>query len=260
MVPGKNTLNKPLSHQSMKKIAKQIIQYTSGIFLLVLAASCQPKPLTKHAFTLAQDSCFQNTLAINPDIKFGVITDDSECRQCPYIPKSKLDMTGTITDSMAFLSPNKELRITSWGTANYPGRTTDFTEVIYTYKELVKFNDYAVQMRMFLQDSTLKIVKNLMYKNCQYPHFVMWGENAEYLYLLKTELSRVSLIENRLFKCCLVRFPKKLKKKYWGTVHQMMESAGYYQSDTTALRKKVNKFIDEYGDTLRQLDKVRKKK
>ena len=246
----------------MKKIVKQIIQYTSGIFLLGLAASCQRKPLTKHAFTLAQDSCFQNTLAVNPDIKIGRVTMKYDAQQYPYIAKSKLDMDKgfAVTDSMAFLSPNGEVRITGWSTHYYPGRTTKSTDTMLTYKELVKFNDYAVQKRMFLQDSTLKIVKNIMYKNCQYPHFVMWGENAEYLYLLKTELSPVSLVEDRLFKCCLVRFPQKLKKKYWGTAHQMMEDAGYYTEDTTTLRKEVEEFVDKHYDSLKVWIKKGKKK
>lgn len=244
----------------MKNTIVWIASLISWLIILEVCTSCQRQVTSSGSFTLAKDSCFKNTLAVNPNIKVGILTNDRNFQQWAFIPNSKLDMNGGINDSMAFLSPNKELRITGWPSLGHPSLKEKFQKELYTYQDLVKVNAYAVAQRMFLRDSTLKIVKNVMYKNCQYPHFIMQGENAQYIYFLKTELSRLALIKDRIFKNCLVRFPKHLKNKYWGTVHQMMEDAGYYQADTVALHKEVDKFIETHGDTLRKLVKDRKEK
>ena len=246
----------------MKNTSIWMASLISWLLIIELCTGCQRQVTSSGSFTLAKDSCFKNTLAVNSNIKVSVMMSKTNAQQYPFIPNSLEDMDKglPITDSVAYLSPNKELRITGWPSLGHPSLKEKFQKELYTYQDLVKVNAYAVTQRMFLRDSTLKIVKNVMYKNCQYPHFIMQGENAEYIYLLKTELSRLSLIKDRIFKNCLVRFPKHLKSKYWGTVHQMMEDAGYYQADTVALHKEVDKFIETHGDTLRKLVKERKEK
>jgi len=244
----------------MKKSIKVIIVLLSWVFILWLNSSCQRQPSSANIFTLAQDSCFKNTLVVNPDIKVWNATEKPIAYQYPVILKSKLDIKIITTDSMAFLSPREEVRTTNWSTSGYGELSNKPLDEPLTYKDLIKYNTYAVQQRMFLRDSTLKIVKNVMYKNCQHPHFVMQGENAKYIYFLKTELSPLALSAYPVFKNFLVRFPQKLKKKYWGTVHQMMEDFGYYIGDTTELEKRFDKLLEKHGDTLRKLVKERRKK
>ena len=253
VLPYKITLN----------IQTKPMGYLIGLSLILgWFPSCNPKQQSQYtlSFTLAQDSCFKNTLTPNPNIKVLYGENVAVAYRYPHIPGSKLEEQGPeplpIRDSIVFLSPDQEVRISSWPKHDYPFPESEKL----TYQDLVSFNAYAVAQRMFTQDSTLKIIKNVMYKNCRHPHFVMQGENAQSIYFLKTELSRSAFLEDKELKNFLVQFPKKLKKKYWGTVNQMMEKAGYHVGDTATLRKQVEEFVDKHYDSLKVWIKRGKKK
>lgn len=80
----------------------------------------------------------------------------------------------------------------------------------------------------------------------------MQGANNQHFYFFKTELSTMPFTGDKVLKNCLVRFPKKLKDKYWGTVHQMLEMTGYYQIDTVKVKKAIEKFWGKYKDEFRK--------
>ena len=207
-----------------------INHFQSIVFCSVLLCfqSCQ----STNQFTTAQETCFKNKLPINSTIKYGMATGNDNF-QYPYIKKSLLNMPGATTfkDSMAFLSRDKEIRITHWKKFNFADNHKKFGEDQLMYGDLVKFNNYVAKQKMFIKDKSMRIKSNIMYNKCKYPHFVMQGETRKHYFFMKTELSGLPLIKNKVFKNCLIRFPKKLKTKYWGTVHQMLAKAGHIQID-----------------------------
>jgi len=101
---------------------KLITQLTGWTLALVIITGCQRQPIVEGTFTLAKDSCFKNTLVVNPDIKFGALISEPNAQQYPFIPESREDMNPNlpIADSVARLSHNGELRITGWPSLGHP--------------------------------------------------------------------------------------------------------------------------------------------
>ncbi|WP_299458575.1 hypothetical protein [uncultured Microscilla sp.] len=241
----------------MKNLLDKLLLMVLGLALSPLQG-CQPS--AQHNFIMAKDTCFRNSLPINPTIKYGMATGQDNF-QYPHIYKSLLHMPGVniIKDSMAFLSRDKEIRITHWKASSAEGRHKKLMKEVLTYNDLAKFNDYVATQKMFIADSSMQIKSNVMYKNCKHPHFIMQGATKTHHYFMKTELSGLPLIKNKVLKNCLIRFPKKLKTKYWGTVHQMLAKTGYIQTDTVKLKQNLAevaleeafyKYIEEEGANL----------
>lgn len=149
-------------------------------------------------------------------------------------------------DSTASLSRDKEIRITNWRKHKFGGKE------LKGYQDLVRYNAYVVRQKMFIPDTNATITQNIMFKNCKYPNFVMQGMSKEYFYFLKTELSQVPIVYTQALKNCLIRFPRKLKDKYWGTVHEMLEKTGFYQVDTVHIKKKLEGFGEKHKDLLKK--------
>ncbi len=222
-----------------------LLNLTSLLVIIVSLVACQRENKIKH-FTLA-DSCFKNTLEPNPAIDFR-LNHHKFGHQYPHVIKSLLDMPGAngFGDSTASLSRDKEIRITNWRKHKFGGKE------LKGYQDLVRYNAYVVRQKMFIPDTNATITQNIMFKNCKYPNFVMQGMSKEYFYFLKTELSQVPIVYTQALKNCLIRFPRKLKDKYWGTVHEMLEKTGFYQVDTVHIKKKLEGFGEKHKDLLKK--------
>ena len=231
----------------MKKPVALTLHIISFSLLFFLSQSCTQKSSSNPNFVIAPDSCFKNTLKSDDGITFNMIKDKMGY-QYPYIKKSLLHMPGAevINDSTAFLSRDKEIRITSWIKHKFQGRK------LKSYQDLVNYNTYVVQQNLFMPDTSSAIVKNIMFKNCKYPSFIIQGTTEKYIYFLKTELSPVPILHTQALKNCLIRFPKKLKNKYWSTVHEMLAKTGFYQVDTVKIKKQIDRFADKYRDSLKK--------
>lgn len=99
------------------------------VVTLFSTQGCQLNAPAKNHFTLAQDSCFKNALKPNPKIIFTMARRNGGY-QFPFVKNSLLHMHGvrSMNDSMAFLSRNKEIRITSWGNINYNKNITNLSQ------------------------------------------------------------------------------------------------------------------------------------
>ncbi len=239
----------------MRVFCNYLITYLAWWSILICTQACQLS--TRDSFSIAQDSCFVSNLATNPSIKYQRKTLLSNFWY-PIVQGATLDMDDQATneDSLVFLSSSRELRISQWNTFKFAGSNKVFKKDGFALEDLKKFNNYAVAQHLFTQD-TIKIESNLLYEACAKPHFVIKGTSRWYYYLMKTELSKVPIFDRLQLKSCLMRFPKILKSKYWGTTHQMLANTGANLKDTAALNHIVRqrllkavfkKFMAEEGN------------
>ena len=224
----------------MKYLIKIFICAMIGILVLTQCTSHH----TSHNFVIATDSCFKNPFQPDTNILVG-IGQEHFGYQHPLIytinSRPLIHMPGTnyTIDSVSYLSPDKQVQTTNWITRVHPVNGKRFSEHIYSQEDFASFNDYVVQQHMFSQDTTLKIIKNVMYDKCQYPHFVIQGETKDSIYFIKSENSHLPIVDHKMFKNYLLILRKSAKSKYWGTVHQMIEDFHYYQVDTTKILKRL---------------------